>query len=255
MKPRVLIIRAPGTNCDLETKYAFELAGASAEVHHVNRWLENPSLSEEYQILCIPGGFSFGDDVAAGRILANQMHQFLGEQVTKFINDDKLILGICNGFQALLKCGILLPEIEERPAATLTWNDAGHFIDRWVYLEVKSDRCVFLRDVQSMYLPIAHAEGKFVADQDSLLDQWEANGQLVIGYCEGVASSHRSPANPNGSQRNVAGVCDTTGRVFGLMPHPERFVQRTQHPQWTRHGDDLVVDGLAVFNNAVGYFD
>ena len=254
MKPRVLIIRAPGTNCDLETQHAFETAGASADVQHINRWLENPSLSDEYQILCIPGGFSFGDDVAAGRILANQMQQFLGEQVTRFIDSDKLILGICNGFQALLKSGILLPEIAKRPAATLTWNDAGHFIDRWVHLEVKSEHCVFLRDVQSMYLPIAHAEGKFVAVDDALLDQWETAGQLAIAYCSGDTSSERSPANPNGSQRNVAGVCDVTGRVFGLMPHPERFVQRTHHPQWTRHDENLTADGLAIFRNAVEYF-
>lgn len=254
MNPRVLIIRAPGTNCDLETQFAFEMAGASAEVHHVNRWLDNPSLSNDYQVLCIPGGFSFGDDVGAGRILANQMQLFLGDRLRDFIESDKLILGICNGFQALLKSGILLPETNGQPSATLTWNDAGHFIDRWVHLRATDQKCVFLQDVEQMYLPIAHAEGKFVAAGNDLLDAWQANGQLAVTYCEGETTTDRSPANPNGSHRDVAGVCDETGRVFGLMPHPERFVQRTQHPQWTRRGDDLTADGLSIFRNAVRYF-
>jgi phosphoribosylformylglycinamidine synthase I len=251
MKPRVLIVRAPGTNCDLETEYAFQLAGAAVEVVHINRWLESPSISDQYQVLCVPGGFSFGDDVAAGRILANQIRQFLGEQVARFIAQDKLILGICNGFQALLKSGILLPENDLRPPATLTWNDSGHFIDRWVHLRVNGEQCVFLRNVESMYLPIAHAEGKFVADAESLLDQWGSSGQLALTY---ASPDNSSGGNPNGSQRDVAGVCDATGRIFGLMPHPERFVHRTQHPRWTRHDETLGADGLAIFQNAVEYF-
>lgn len=255
MKPRVLIIRAPGTNCDLETQYAFELAGGAADVLHINRWLDQPALADRYQILCIPGGFSYGDDVAAGRILANQIQQFLADEVADFIANDKLILGVCNGFQALLKSGILLPQEKTRPVATLTWNDAGHFIDRWVHLKVSGDRCVFLRNIESMYLPIAHAEGKFVADQEETLDTWSNAGQLALSYCtDDGAMCNGGSDNPNGSQRDVAGVCDATGRIFGLMPHPERFVHRTQHPRWTRLGSDLSADGLAVFRNAVEYF-
>ena len=253
--PRVLILRAPGANCDLETAFAFEQAGGLPERVHINRLLEQPRLVEDFQILCLPGGFSYGDDIASGRILANQIRQHLTDCLHAFRDAGKLVLGICNGFQVLIRSGILLPEDAQGPLATLTSNDSDKFEDRWVQLRVASDRCVMLQDIEQMYLPIAHAEGKFVARDAAVLDQLERAGQLVLRYGSQTGASEPCyPDNPNGSTCHVAGVCDTTGRVFGLMPHPERHIDRLQHPRWTRDPGNETGDGLKVFQNAVRYF-
>jgi phosphoribosylformylglycinamidine synthase subunit PurQ / glutaminase len=245
--PNVLVLRAPGTNCDAETGFAFEQAGAKAETLHINRLLEKPSLCRQFQILCIPGGFSYGDDLGSGRILGNQMLHHLVEEMLRFKADGKLILGICNGFQVLMKSPVLLDnDPEQGPAATLTLNDCGRYQDRWVRLETRGSKCVFLQGIERMYLPIAHAEGKFIARDDAALNQLDAAGQLALRYTSGD--------NPNGSMADVAGVCDATGRVFGLMPHPERHIDPTQHPRWTRGEAGTVGDGLKLFQNAVAYF-
>jgi phosphoribosylformylglycinamidine synthase subunit PurQ / glutaminase len=257
-QPNVLIIRAPGTNCDMETAFAFEQAGATAEVLHINRVLDRPALFERFQILCIPGGFSFGDDIAAGRIFGNLMQHHLAEQLEKFKEDGKLILGICNGFQVLMKSPVLLESDREKgPAVTLALNDSGRYEDRWVQLEVKSSKCVFLKGIERMYLPVAHAEGKFVARDDETLRQLDSVGQLALRYVSQTADGSgpvRFPDNPNGSQADVAGICDSTGRVLGLMPHPERHIDPTQHPRWTRDEASSAGDGLQIFVNAVQYF-
>ncbi len=251
MKPNVLILRAPGTNCDLETAYAFEVAGATTERIHVNRILENPGIMDRFQIMCFPGGFSYGDDIAAGRVLATKVRVSLFDAIHEFRNAGKLILGICNGFQILIKSGILVADDEQGAPVTLTWNRSGVYTDRWTHLVVRSDKSVFLRGVESLYLPIAHAEGKFMARDEAALDKLEAEGRLALRYL---------PAeNPNGAMRDVAGVCDETGRVFGLMPHPERHIDKTQHPNWTRlqlspEFATKVGDGLAIFKNAVEFF-
>ncbi len=257
--PRILILRAPGTNCDRETAYAFSRAGGQPELVHINRLLERPSLAADYQVLCLPGGFSYGDDIAAGKILANQIRHHLGDTLREFKAAGKLILGICNGFQILIKSGVLLADDPQAgPAATLTWNDTGRFEDRWIQLAAQADRCVFLRGIQGMYLPIAHAEGKFVVRDPHTLEQLNSSGQLALRYCDGSASicdtPFAFPVNPNGSTANVAGVCDETGRVFGLMPHPERHIDPTHHPRWTRGEGRDPGDGLKVFENAVQYF-
>jgi len=255
--PHVLILRAPGTNCDRETAFAFEQAGATAELLHVNRLLESPSLFEKFQILCLPGGFSYGDDVAAGRILANQIQHHLADQMQAFKEAGKLILGICNGFQILIKSGVLLPNTPDGGApATLTWNDSGKFEDRWVELATHGEKCVFLRGIESMYLPIAHAEGKFVTRDDTVFAELESAGQTALKYVrlDKQDGDVPYPDNPNGSTGNVAGLCDETGRVFGLMPHPERHIDPTHHPRWTREKPKEEGDGLAVFRNAVEYF-
>ena len=256
--PRVLILRAPGTNCDKETAFAFEQVGAKAELVHVQRLLENPALPAEYQILCIPGGFSYGDDVAAGRILAEQIRHHLHDAMRQFKEDGKLLLGICNGFQVLIKSGVLLPiDAQAGPSATLTWNDSGKFEDRWVRLAVDGEKCVFLKGIETMYLPVAHAEGKFVTRDTATFNSLQSAGQLVLRYTGKSAAGNGRvayPENPNGSPGNVAGTCDETGRVMGLMPHPERHVDRVQHPRWTRGEGGEVGDGLAVFQNAAEYF-
>ena len=257
MAPRVLILRAPGTNCDQETAFAFQTAGSRPETVHLGRLLENPRLAANYQILAIPGGFSYGDDISAGRIFGSQIRHHLRDCLEEFKAAGKLIIGICNGLQILVKSGVLLPDRAAEPIATLTLNDSGKFEDRWVNLSVCGDQCVFLRGIEQMYLPIAHAEGKFVARDEATLQRLEHAGQFVLRYSLPDSPQPQGqlpyPANPNGAQLNVAGLCDETGRVFGLMPHPERHIDPTQHPRWTREKRETG-DGLAVFENAVKYF-
>lgn len=245
-QPRIMILRAPGTNCDAETAFAFQSAGGLPDVLHLNRLLEAPRLATEYQILCLPGGFSYGDDVAAGRIFANQLRHHLSDVMREFQEAGKLVLGICNGFQVLIKTGLFNTDDDESSSATLSWNDSHQFIDKWVRLKVDGEKCIFLSGIDELFLPIAHAEGKFVARDKTTLKSLEAAGQLVLRY--------GTDCNPNGSQEDVAGMCDTSGRVFGMMPHPERFIDPTQHPQWTRLPERKEGQGLQLFRNAVRYF-
>lgn len=255
--PRVLVLRAPGTNCDRESAFAFEKAGAQTEFAHIRRLLEEPQLIAGAQILCLPGGFSYGDDIASGRILAVQLRHHLRDVLEEFKAAGKLILGICNGFQILIKSGVLLADVAPGDlAATLTLNDSGKFEDRWVKLNVSSDKCVFLKDVQQMYLPVAHAEGKFVPRDEATLSALEQYGQVVLRYArlDGQPGEVPYPDCPNGATGAIAGVCDPTGRVFGLMPHPERYIDPTQHPRWTREPAKDFGDGWKVFENAVKYF-
>jgi phosphoribosylformylglycinamidine synthase len=256
--PRVLILRAPGTNCDLETQYAFDRAGGAAERVHVNRVLDDPAAVDRFQILCIPGGFSYGDDLAAGKILAGKIRHRLAEAFRRFSEQQKLILGICNGFQVLLKSGVLLNEQQERPLATLDWNDSGRFEARWVTLDVDGRPNVFLTGLERLELPVAHAEGKFVTRDGNVLEDLKQQGQIVLRY--GVRQLTDSsgqaayPDNPNGSMAGIAGISDPTGRILGLMPHPERYVDAVQHPQWTRLDRRGQGQGLRLFENAVNYF-
>ena len=240
---RVLILRAPGTNCDQETAYAFQLAGAkSTELVHLNRVFEKPEMLGLSDILCIPGGFSFGDDIGAGKIFAAKIQHSLYEPMQAFRNEGKLILGICNGFQVLLKSGLL----GDPEKMTLTWNTPPRYTDRWVRLHTAQSQCVFLKGIETLYLPIAHAEGRFVTQSPQDLSVLQAKQQLPLCYV--------SSENPNGSMGNVAGACDESGRVFGLMPHPERYIDPVQHPHWTRFDvRPSEGDGLALFRNAVLY--
>lgn len=247
--PRILILRAPGANCDLEAEYACELAGGLPERLHINRLREDPSIFGRYQMLIIPGGFTYGDDVAAGKILANQLSHFLGDALRRFRDEEKLILGICNGFQALLKAGLIIPPDEEGPLATLAHNVHGKFEDRWIELNALPGQCPFLKGYERLYLPVAHGEGNFRCRESWMLQGLDQAGQLVLRYADS-----EYPGNPNGSQANVAGVCDPSGRVLGLMPHPERHTLPTQHPRWTRDGLAEEGDGLRLFRNAVNYF-
>jgi len=261
MQPRVLILRAPGTNCDEESAHAFALAGGVPERWHVNRLLESPAKLAEFQILCLPGGFSYGDDIAAGRILGNQIEHHLAGVLRDFRDAGKLVIGICNGFQILLKTELLVAKDAAGPQATLAANASGKFECRWVNLAVTSNKSVFLNGIESLELPVAHGEGRFVPRDEKVLESLRTNGQLVLKYAP--LNSQPStlnpqpvpyPQNPNGAIDDVAGICDTTGRVFGLMPHPERFVDYTQHPNWTRRRTTEVGAGLRLFKNAVQFF-
>ncbi len=253
-QPRVLILRAPGANCDLETEFAFQQAGALADRFHIYRLREQPNLLLRYQVLVIPGGFTYGDDVAAGKILANQLQHFLGDTLRQFRDKERLILGICNGFQALLKAGLIVPPDEDGPKATLAHNEGGKFEDRWIYLQTRPGKCPFLKGYGRLHLPIAHGEGNFLCRQEWILKGLDQAGQVVLRYVDADGKPGKYPVNPNGSQGDIAGVCDVTGRVLGLMPHPERHVLPTQHPQWTRQGLAPEGDGLRLFRNAVEFF-
>ncbi len=250
LSPRALVLRAPGTNCDHETAHAFERAGAISRRVHVRALAERPALLEDVQILCIPGGFSYGDDIASGRIFALELALRLGDALRHFRDRGGLVLGICNGFQVLLQTGLLLADAEGRPRAALAHNHSGRFIDRWVRLEVRGHRCPFLQGLDAPFdLPVAHGEGRFVAASPADLAAFDAAGQLVLRY---AADPARGATNPNGAEADVAGACDTTGRIFGLMPHPERFIDATQHPAWSGRLDAAAAGvGLAIFANAV----
>jgi len=246
---KTLILRAPGTNCDVETVAAFKQAGSEVDSAHVNELLHRQKLLADYQIMVIPGGFTYGDDVSAGRILANELRLKLGEDIQRFVEDGRLILGICNGFQILVKSGVLpgLTGANSQPL-TLVSNDSGKFECRWVYLRVnEASSCIFTRGISTMYLPVAHGEGKVVAgpnivkELNVVLHYADETGNIQAGY----------PHNPNGSVDNIAGICDASGRIFALMPHPERFVRWPQHPRWTREPLRKYGDGLQVFLNAV----
>lgn len=258
MPVKALVLRAAGINCDLETECALRLAGADANRAHINRLIAAPNTLDEYQILVLPGGFSYGDDVAAGKILANQIIHNLADALHKFIDDGKLVLGICNGFQTLVKTGILPGDGTEvlKPGSqsvTITDNDTGRFEDRWVYLEPAADRCVFIDKGRRIYLPVAHAEGKVTVRDDATLQRLKDAGHIAFRYVDDQGRPGQFPVNPNGSVDGIAGLADSTGRVLGLMPHPERFIYPTHHPRWTRR-ETTEADGLGIFKNAVKFF-
>ena len=252
---KVLILRAAGTNCDLETAYAWELAGAAPERVHLRRLSERPTLLRQFQIVTIPGGFSYGDDIAAGRIFAAQLRRHLVGPLREFIAAGKLVLGICNGLQILVQAG-LLPYPLGRPGAdtavcTVTANEPPGFQDRWVTLRATDSPCVFLEPGRSYELPIAHAEGRVLFAAREHFEQAVRDRLNALLY---APTSFGAPHNPNGSEGDIAGLCDPTGRVLGLMPHPERFVVWTQHPCWTALPPRAAGDGLALFQKALQYF-
>ena len=255
--PKALVLRAAGTNCDRETQFALAQAGFEARRVHVFRLMEDPGALAEYQFLVIPGGFSYGDDVAAGKILANQMLHRLSDALREFLAAEKLVLGICNGFQVMIKSGLLpwgkVEADDAHKEVTLAWNDSGKFEDRWVHLRCDSDHCVFLPKGEKISLPIAHGEGKFVPGDEGLLQKLNEGNQIALRYVDAEGNPGDYPVNPNGSVDDVAGLCDPSGRAMGLMPHPERFVDRTHHPKWTRQ-EIARADGMLFFERAFAYF-
>jgi phosphoribosylformylglycinamidine synthase len=247
---KTLILTGYGINCDYETEHAFKLAGSQTERVHVNDLIAGKRRLDGYQILALPGGFSYGDDIAAGKVLASKMLTNLDAEVRRFVDDGKLAIGVCNGFQVMVKYA-LLPRVGGQEA-TLTFNDSGKFEDRWVYMKAPKSKCVWTRGIDTIYLPVRHGEGKLVAP-DSVIKRMHERGQVALQYCDANGKTGVGyPLNPNGSTDGIAGVCDETGRVFGLMPHPEAFLYRTNHPRWTREN---VAEGagLRVFRNAVEY--
>jgi len=252
-KAKVLILRTAGTNCDMETKAAFELAGADATLVHINELISKKRSLADFDILAVPGGFSYGDDIASGRILANELKYKLGDMIRRFDEAKKPIIGICNGFQVLVKMGILPGAKGYKQTVTLTFNDSDRFECRWIYLNPNSHNDSFWLEglPKIIQLPIAHGEGKFVVK-----DGWVKNDNLIaVRYCDPSGNMADYPYNPNGSFDHIAGITNKAGNVFGLMPHPERFITKLQNPSSSPGMTDENGNGwgLKIFKNAVEY--
>lgn len=296
---RVLVLRAAGINCDEEVMHCWRLAGAEPTLVHLNALVDRPVMLGDYQIVTIPGGFSYGDDISAGAIFAQRISSTLADPLQELVDRGGGILGICNGFQILVKAGLLPGELEGAPSAramvaatatpddpgrsapgatsmtaggdifpallpqggergtqhvTVTYNDSARFEARWVRLKVCTKHCVFLQPGAVLELPVEHAEGKVVAANAELVQRLERRGRIALRYVDEHGDETTYPANPNGSVAGIAGLCDSTGRIFGLMPHPDRHFERTQHPCWTKRSPRATPDGLTVFQNAVRYW-
>ncbi|MBI3034183.1 phosphoribosylformylglycinamidine synthase I [Candidatus Woesearchaeota archaeon] len=246
--PNALVLRGSGLNCNNETEHALKLAGAETRQAHINDLIEGRTSLDSFHIAVIPGGFSYGDDLGAGKIMAAQISHSLKSDFQKFVKDGKLLIGICNGFQVLVKTGFLPGNCE----ATLTGNDSGHFEDRWIYIKPAADN-IFTRGIKSMHVPVNHGEGKFVASEADLA-RLERNGQVSFRYCDRLLNDTRGyPENPNGAMRNIAAVTNIKGNVFGMMPHPEKYVIRNQHPRWSREQLPEEGQGLALYRNIVNH--
>lgn len=264
---KVLVLAGYGLNCDHETAYAFELAGACASRVHINSLVDGSVRLEDFQIMVFTGGFSWGDDHGAGVIQAVRLRTNLGDKINKFVEKGNLVLGICNGFQTLVNLG-LLPGFGgnyKTRSVALTFNDCGNFRDQWVFLKASpKSPCVFTRGFDRMELPVRHGEGKFYSDR-STIKHLVDNHQIVLQYAtpDGKLANCEFPFNPNGSVNDIAGICDPTGRIFGLMPHPEAFNHWTNHPDWTRNKEKIKrrrgsvdsghTNGICMFQNAVNF--
>ena len=262
-----IVITGNGTNCEVEMAHACRLAGFDrVDIVHISEILCGGVRLDDYSFLNLPGGFLDGDDLGSAKAAANRiLHapvagsgEHLFEQFSRFVRDGKLILGVCNGFQLLVKLG-MLPGFDgdtTTQTVTLSHNDSGRFEDRWVWLRVNGlSPCVFTRGVESLYLPVRHGEGKFITGSAEILERLHREDRIALQYshedCRVPAMDY--PANPNGAQDAIAGICNDTGRIFGLMPHPEAYLHRINHPRWTREALPDEGMGLALFKNAAKF--
>lgn len=266
-KVKAIVITGYGTNCEVEMAQACRMAGSDVvDIVHTSELLYGCKRLDDYHFLNLPGGFLDGDYLGSAKAAANRFlharvavtNERLSDQLTRFITDGKLILGVCNGFQLQVKLG-LLPALRGQlgtQTVTLTYNDSGRFEDRWVYLKVNPHApCIFTRGLAGLYLPVRHGEGKFLAQDDETLEAIMAGDLVTLQYSDPTYTEPvmAYPANPNGSVRAIAGICNETGRVFGLMPHPEAYLHYTNHPRWTREPLPEDGGGLALFRNAIDF--
>jgi len=283
--PKALVLTGYGINCDEETKFAFDKAGAKAEIVHINDLIDKRRNLSDYKILAFPGGFSYGDDTGSGNALANKIRNNLWEELMRFVEDDHLVLGICNGFQVLVNLG-LLPAFDKKygeRSVALVHNDTARYECRWVDIVIGTDRCVFTKEIRALHLPVAHGEGKFYADEATLF-KLNQSLRIAFHYAKPTGRNAASltlaekkfselflyehakgefPYNPNGSLMDIAGICDETGRILGMMPHPERAIHFTNLDNWTFlkelerrswRGVRPEAENLKLFKNAVNYF-
>jgi phosphoribosylformylglycinamidine synthase I len=258
----VLIITGYGLNCEAESKFAWELAGARADLVHFNDLCAQPSRLHDYAALMFVGGFSYGDHLTSGHVFALRARHRMSADLARFIENGKLILGACNGFQIMVKLG-LLPGLDKdyfSQKVAVMQNDCGSFQDRWVHLRFDSGSpCVFTRGIDAMPLPVRHGEGKVFALDGRLLERLEAEGCVPCRYADPATgtATQAFPHNPNGSLNAIAGLCDPTGRIFGLMPHPEAYIYPENHPLWDLELQNGTLPehglGLRIFQNAVEY--
>lgn len=255
---KTLILSGYGINSEYELEQCFSQAGSQVQVAHINQLIENPSAIDSFDILAFAGGFSFGDHISSGKIYANKIKIFLNEKLNQFIEQEKPIIGICNGFQMLVKGG-WLPDIQEKltQEVTLTTNSKGLFENRWVNLNANRDNCSFwLKGINQLDLPIRHGEGKFVVEDSKILDQLQDSNQIAFYYADDSGENTMNyPDNPNGSYLSIAGITNKKGNILGLMPHPECYRLREHHP----NVDNWLTDekqkftGITLFENAVKY--
>ncbi len=235
MVPKILIMSGYGINCETESAHAFEIAGGVSEVVHINDLIAKKKDMSDYDIIMFPGGFSYGDDTGSGNAFANKLKNNLWAELQQFIADKKLILGICNGFQIMTNLGLFATNEKEygKRIHALDANDSNRYECLWVHLQNHSKKCVFTKGVDKIHVPIAHGEGKFTCDEETY-KLFKKNDQIVFTYVdeEGKSASNTYPTNPNGSLHDVAGICDISGRLFGMMPHPERALYSTNEPEF-----------------------
>ncbi len=265
MKPKVIVMSGYGVNSEMETKFAFDQCGAEAEIVHINDVIDGQKKLGDYQVLVFPGGFAHGDDTGSGNAYANKMRNNLWDEVEKFANEDKLVLGICNGCQVLANLG-LIPGFEYgKRQIGMMWNGTARYECRWVDLKVTSDKCIWTRDVDIIRCPVSHGEGRFVLEDD-VLKMVKDGDQVAYRYVneDGSPANEEFPVNPNGSVDDIAAICDPSGRIMGMMPHPERNLSFYNQNDWPllkeaarREGKELPEegDGLKMFKNAVKYFN
>lgn len=259
-KPKALILKADGINRDEDLAFAFSIAGADAKIVHINELRYKQEKLNNFDILGLPGGFSYGDDIASGKIQAIEMTTFFGDELRKFVQRNNTVtIGVCNGFQALIRTGLLPFGTIGEMHATLTNNDSGHFECRWINMKVQNSACKFMNGMEDFIVsyPVAHGEGKFFANEKTL-QEIENKNLVVFRYVNNQRNpTQQYPQNPNGALNAIGGICDTTGRVLGLMPHPECFVRKEQHPNWRRNGIQRLAQdkphGLPLFENIVKF--
>jgi len=252
---KTLILTGYGINAEKELKWAFDLAGSKTDIIHLEDLIENKSILSGYNILGFAGGFSFGDHIASGKVFANLIKYNVFDDLKKFIDSGKLVIGICNGFQVITKLG-LLPSFDNsyEPVVSLTANDSGHFEDRWVTVKVENNKSPWLQGIDTLYLPVRHGEGKLITRDSATLERLKKNGQVALRYTNKKNPDDMSyPHNPNGSYYDIAGIINESGNVFGLMPHPEAYYCNELHPNWTEGIIEHKI-GLDIFKNAVNYF-